>query len=68
MGHAFGALFSGGLSLVLSLASLVLWIAALVDILRKPSSGSTKIIWVLVILFLPCLGSILYFAIGRNQL
>jgi hypothetical protein len=41
---------------------------ALVDILRNQFKGSSdKLIWVLVVVFLPLLGSILYFIIGRSQ-
>jgi hypothetical protein len=29
--------------------------------------GNEKIIWVLLIIFLPFLGSVLYFLIGRGQ-
>ncbi|WP_229663419.1 PLDc N-terminal domain-containing protein [Cloacibacterium rupense] len=46
----------------------ILWIIALIDILKsnfKEANG--KIIWVLLVIFLPILGSILYFAIGKNQ-
>jgi hypothetical protein len=60
---AFGGL-GGGL---LSIIPLLLFIFALVDVLRGPTIGNNKIIWVLVILLVPCLGPILYFLIGRNQ-
>jgi 4-amino-4-deoxy-L-arabinose transferase-like glycosyltransferase len=41
---------------------------ALFDILRNQfKNQSDKIIWVLVVLLLPVFGSILYYAIGRNQ-
>lgn len=46
----------------------ILWIIALIDILKsdfKDSNG--KIIWLLLVIFLPVLGSILYFAIGKSQ-
>lgn len=46
----------------------ILWIITLIDILKsnfKEANG--KIIWVLLVIFLPILGSILYFAIGKNQ-
>jgi hypothetical protein len=52
--------------LVLSLM-IVLPILALVDILRSQFNGNDKLIWVLVILFLPVIGSILYLSIGKNQ-
>ena len=42
-------------------------IIALVDILRNEFTGSNKLIWVVVTIFLPFLGPLLYFAIGRNQ-
>ena len=46
---------------------LILIISALVDILKSEFTGNNKIVWVLVVMFLPLLGSILYFVIGRNQ-
>ena len=45
----------------------ILIISALVDILRSEFKGNNKIAWVLVVLFLPFLGSLLYFGIGRSQ-
>ena len=54
----------GGL---ISLAIFVLWIVALIDAIRNPSlNGNARVIWVLVIIFLPVLGSLLYFLIGRK--
>jgi hypothetical protein len=44
-----------------------LWLYAIIDILRNEFSGSNKIIWLLVTLFLPAVGAILYFFIGRKQ-
>ncbi|MBX2913711.1 MAG: PLDc N-terminal domain-containing protein [Cyclobacteriaceae bacterium] len=41
---------------------------ALIDILRHQFKGANdKLIWVVVVLFLPMFGSILYFIIGRSQ-
>ncbi|OEK00760.1 hypothetical protein BFP97_04225 [Roseivirga sp. 4D4] len=40
---------------------------ALIDVLRNEFEGSNKLIWVLVIILMPVLGSILYYFIGRNQ-
>ncbi len=46
----------------------LLWIIALVDILKSNFKDSTnKIIWVLIVLLLPVLGSILYFIFGGQQ-
>lgn len=55
------------LLIVFLLLTLIPFIIALVDILRNEFEGNNKIIWVLVILFLPLIGSILYFAIGSSQ-
>ena len=46
----------------------LLWLWALVDLLTSEFGDSTnKLIWVLVIVFLPVLGAILYLLIGRKQ-
>ncbi len=47
--------------------SLPLFIIALVDILRNDFPGQEKIVWLLVVIFLPLLGPILYFIIGRKK-
>jgi heme/copper-type cytochrome/quinol oxidase subunit 2 len=52
---------------VLALFVLVCWLWALIDILRGEFSGINKIIWLLLVIFIPILGMILYFAIGRKQ-
>ena len=44
---------------------VVLWIVALVDCLK--SSNPNKVVWIIVIILLPFLGSILYFLIGRSS-
>jgi hypothetical protein len=52
----------------LVLVPLILSVWALIDILKSNFRESTnKIVWLLVVLFLPILGVILYFAIGRSQ-
>jgi hypothetical protein len=53
------------LLLVLPLA-LFLW--AIIDLIKRNFSNSTnKIIWALVIIFVPFIGSILYLAVGRRN-
>ena len=50
------------------IASIILWISALIDILKSDfRGGSDKIVWLLVVVFLPLLGAVLYFVIGKNQ-
>jgi hypothetical protein len=52
---------------VISIA-FILPIWALIDIIRSQfNDPNNKIIWVIVVILLPFLGSILYLAIGRGQ-
>jgi phospholipase D-like protein len=55
------------LSLFIILSVCFLWIIALVDILRSEFQGNDKVVWVIVVIFFPFLGSILYFLIGRSR-
>jgi hypothetical protein len=45
----------------------VLWLWALVDILKSEFKGHNKIIWLLLVIFVPVVGFILYFLIGKKQ-
>mgnify|MGYP002795222878 CR=1 FL=1 len=42
-------------------------ILAIIDLLGKEFSGNNKIIWILVILFFPLAGSLLYFIFNRGE-
>jgi len=44
-----------------------LWLIALIDILRSDFQGNDKVVWVVIVIFFPFLGSILYFLIGRSR-
>ena len=46
---------------------LLLPIIALIDILRSNFEQNDKLIWVIIIIFIPILGSILYFLIGTKK-
>lgn len=46
---------------------IVLWVIALVDILKNEFSGSNKIIWLIVTTFIPLIGVIAYYFIGTKQ-
>lgn len=53
--------------LVIGLPSII-WLWALIDVLKSEfTNSSNKIIWILLIIFLPLLGAILYLAVGRGQ-
>ena len=49
---------------LISILCLVMWIVALVDCLK--SSSSNKLVWIIVIILLPFLGSILWFILGKS--
>jgi uncharacterized RDD family membrane protein YckC len=42
-------------------------VIALIDIIKNEFTGSNKLIWVIVVLLLPLLGTILYFLLGSQQ-
>jgi hypothetical protein len=60
----FGELFIVGL---FGLVPVILLVIAMVDILRNNFQGYDKVVWVLVVIFIPFIGSILYLTIGKNQ-
>jgi len=48
-------------------SSFLLPIIALIGILRNQFTGNHKLIWVLVVIFFPFFGSILYFIMGSSH-
>lgn len=68
---SFG-LFFAGISL-LSVASLVLLVWSLTVILTTPAdawkrAGASQILWVIVVVIMPLIGSLLFVTVGRKQL
>jgi hypothetical protein len=51
---------------LMSVIILVLDIIAIIDVIKSSMSTGKKILWVLLILFLPVLGLILYYLFGRK--
>jgi len=52
----------------LSLAAFAFWLWMLIHaITNKGLTDGEKIVWVLVVIFLPFLGSVLYFLLGRPK-
>lgn len=43
------------------------WLIAFVDILKSDFNGSNKMVWLLAVMFVPLIGAITYFIIGRKQ-
>lgn len=54
--------------LLITASIIILPIIALISILKNEFDNNNKIIWVLVVIFLPIVGSVFYFSIGRNQI
>lgn len=51
---------------ILGLVILILDIWAIVDIVKSAKTAGKKILWIVLVLILPLVGMIAYFAIGRK--
>ncbi len=61
-------ILEGGLiALALWILPLILWIWALVDIIGSNFTGNNKVLWVLIVLFFPFVGALIYLFVGRGQ-
>ncbi len=53
---------------ILYLLAFIFWIWMLIDCLQNQRlQGTEKIVWVLVIIFVPTIGAIIYFFAGRKR-
>lgn len=52
---------------VLGLAVFAFWLWMLIDVLTSSKPSGEKILWALVIFFLPLIGSLIYFFVGRGS-
>jgi hypothetical protein len=52
---------------MLIIVSVALLVLSLIDILRNEFTGSNKLVWLVAATFLPLLGPVLYYFIGRGQ-
>ena len=46
---------------------LIVWIWAIIDILKSGKSAGEKLLWILVVLLLPVIGLIIYVLMGRGK-
>ncbi|WP_424004501.1 PLDc N-terminal domain-containing protein [Maribacter sp. IgM3_T14_3] len=46
---------------------LLVWVYCIVDVLRHKFKNEGKATWLLIVLFLPILGSILYLSTGKSR-
>lgn len=52
---------------LLGLLHLIVWIWAIIDILKSGKSTGEKLLWILVVLLLPLIGLIIYLLMGRGK-
>ena len=61
-------LFIGGLiRFIFGVIWAILIIIALMDLFQSPLRTNTKLLWLIVILIAPVLGSLIYLLWGKNQ-
>ncbi len=61
-------MFSFVIILLAILGLLILPLFAIYHIITHSFKDQNKIIWILIVIFMPFLGSLLYFSIGQNQI
>ena len=54
--------------LIMMLLFVVLFVSAIVSIVNKKGPSNEYLIWLILVLFMPILGSFIYFMFGRPQL
>lgn len=47
---------------------LIIDIVVIADILKSSKDTEKKILWIIAVVFLPILGPILYYIVGKNRL
>ena len=45
----------------------IVWLRALIDILKSEFRNNNKLIWLLTVILVPFRGALIYFAIGKRQ-
>ena len=63
--HTILVRMNNNLNYLLSVLCFILWIVALVDCIKGNSPN--KVVWIIVIILVPFIGSILYFALGKSR-
>lgn len=55
------------LAVLLVIPTFILWIIAFLSVLRNEFTGINKVVWLLAVIFVPLVGALAYFAIGKKQ-
>lgn len=62
-----GVIF-GFFAMMIGLACTLIWVLAIIEIVRSEfTDKNERLVWLLLVILLPLIGTILYFAIGRKQ-
>lgn len=64
-GGGIVALLTGVMGLALSAAIFAFWLWMLIDCIRNESDSTQRILWALIIFFLPCVGSLIYLFVRK---
>ena len=51
---------------IISFLILIIDIIVIIDILRSNKDSERKILWIIAVVFLPVLGPILYYVVGKK--
>ncbi|HTE31848.1 MAG TPA: PLD nuclease N-terminal domain-containing protein [Chryseolinea sp.] len=52
---------------LLPIIILIIDIIVIVDIVKSNKDTEKKLLWIIAVIFLPVLGPILYYALGKNK-
>lgn len=67
MGLGIVGVIVGGIMAILAILAVILFIAALVSILiNHHVTGGGKLLWILGIIYLPVIGAVAWFVVGRK--
>ena len=53
--------------ILISLVPIIMMILALIDIIRRKDRSNSRGLWALVVVAVPLIGAVLYFAMGRER-
>jgi NADH:ubiquinone oxidoreductase subunit 6 (subunit J) len=53
--------------ITLAIAVFIVWVISLVDILRRDLGTQRTVAWVLIVIILPIVGSVLYWALRKPE-
>jgi len=54
-------IFTSLFSLIIGALVFIFWLWMLIDCIKNETDSTQRIIWALIVFFLPCVGSLVYF-------